>query len=255
MTTKLFYLDNVGDNAQHTVGNVESEQEANQLIEEGKAKRIEFGKYDEYRQRAKKAVSDYENKKAKIEAEKSPLFTEEVKSYELEKAYKEFQADSTRIQSEWQAEVAEMKEEARRKSARARIHVTQADRDTAEQFANRHTLAIQSAPNDLDMNEAIRRVEQDIKYLSDAERTALQGQLGTLLSTITTNGGDSKGVVRAVQRVDDLDLLANKVAAYIPGKVIEEADRKRAVRERGAFESFGQTKPLAEAGEPLAQRS
>jgi len=235
----VFYLENVGDNVQHTIADVE-EQEATQLVTKGKAVEVDFGEYEQFRQKAKQLHSDYKKTEERIKAETNPVYTDEVKQYETEKAFKELEEETARLQSEWQVKVSEMKAEAEKKAATAKVPVTQADRDTAEQVANRQALAIRSAGNEEAAITAIKQAERTINYLSDSEKVALQGQMDNVLNAIAEkseqfgggSGLEAKGVLASVQKVDNLDLLADKVAGYIPNFIDTEFRQTKLIKNR-----------------------
>ncbi|MFD2654491.1 hypothetical protein [Gracilibacillus thailandensis] len=239
MSRRVFLLENAGEHEQHTVINADDKQ-ARSLVESGKGIEVTFGDYDKYRNQAQALHSDYKKKKAKIDAETNPLYTDEVKRYELEKAYAEYEQQAQALQTEWDEKREQMQAEAYAKSARAKIHVAPADKETAEQVANRLTLKVQSAPNALSLAETVGEAENTIKYLSDAEKVALQGQITGLLSTIESRAEkldarrrvDGKGILSAVQKVDNMDLLASKLADQIPQIVTTEYRTLKAVKRR-----------------------
>ncbi|MFC4387743.1 hypothetical protein ACFOZ1_07935 [Gracilibacillus marinus] len=226
--TTLFMLQNSGDYAQHKVVEVDQSQ-AQALIESGKAVQTSFGEYDQYRQQAKKLHSDYKKTKAKIEASDNPMYTEDVKKYELDKAYKEYEQATQQLQADWTQKRQEMQAEAYRKAAKATVPVTQSDKEMAEQVANRLTLKVQSAVNEHELAEAVTEAENTINYLSDSEKVALQANIYNVLQAIdskasnyNTTSINGKGVLSSVQNLSNLDLLAGKLAAQIPDTVNQE---------------------------------
>ncbi|MTW85086.1 hypothetical protein F3157_05365 [Virgibacillus dakarensis] len=226
---------------QHTVVNDEivPRHELEQLKAEGNAIEVDYGSYSDYRQKAQQLTSNYDKTVARIKKNDSPLWTSEVKDYELKKAWDEYEAETKAIQAEWEQERAQMQADAKAKAARATIRVSESDRQTAEQMANRIALNIASVSNTADLKTIIMQASDDITYLSDAEKTALQGQLSGILSQIDAKaekfgakGVSTRELVNEVLDIRNMDLLSEKVAGQLPGSITIEYDTKRRAKRR-----------------------
>ncbi|UOQ86198.1 hypothetical protein [Gracilibacillus salinarum] len=238
MTKRLFMLENVGNNEQHSVANIDDKQ-ADALIQSGKATETSFGRYDEFRTEAQRLHNSYRKSRDKINDSDNPLHTDEYKKYELDKLYAEYEANATALQSEWNDLRAQMVEDAYKKSATAKVHVTTSDKEQAEQIANRFALKVKSAPNVTEFASIVKEAERTIGYQSDEVKTALQGQLNGLVDDINakaekyeTTALNAKGLLSSVQKVDNLDLLASKLADQLPMGVTTEFRTYKNVRSR-----------------------
>lgn len=237
MDEQIFMFKSDGKLAQHGVYDLDTQQ-ANQLVNEGKATKVSLGDYNEYRQKAVQAHNDYKKAQKRIQESDNPLHTDEYKEYELKKAYEQFEAETSQLQSEWASKRDEMQGEARAKAARATIGVSTSDKQTAEQVANRLSLNIAGADNAAQLSEIVEQASNDISYLSDAEKTALQGQIGGLLSQVETKadkyGAKVKAstLVSAAQDVRNMDLLSAKVADQLPPSVDIEYRQIKTIKDR-----------------------
>jgi hypothetical protein len=231
----LFMYQTEGSYEQHKVVSVERNK-AQELINAGKAVEVSLESYDEYRKKAQDAHKEYKKKENKIKQSENPLHTDEYKRYELDKAYKDYAEQTRQIQADWTQERERMQAEARAKAARASIHVSQSDKNTAEQVANRITLNVVGASNAAQLSEAVTQASEDISYLSDAEKTAIQGKLSEIISQIEAKADkygvkiSTKSLINKAQDVRNADLLAVKVAEQLPGRVDIEYRQKETVR-------------------------
>lgn len=246
MNQRLFLFTNEGNYSQHTVAEVDVPT-AEALKAEGKAVEISFGPYDELKHKAKQVHEDFLKKEKRIRNDKHPKYNVEgAREFELDQITKEYEAQSLAIQSEWNEKREAMVEQARRKSAGATVSITDKDKATAEQFVNRAMLQAHQA-NDyarLDMLES--QLSKDISYLSDAQKTALQGQINKVVDVIQAKArervaseiqssrivANTSNLYSAVSDVRDLDLLASKVTDYLPITATLEYSQRKIVRKR-----------------------
>ncbi|WP_153017408.1 hypothetical protein [Halobacillus sp. KGW1] len=116
------------------------------------------------------------------------------------------------------------------------MNLSQGDKQTAEQVANRVSLDIVSASNVAELNRAINKASQDIGYLSDAEKTAIQSNLPELLSQVDAKNekfdSNVKGrkLINSAQDVSNLDWLAGKIADQLPPNVDMEYRQLRTIK-------------------------
>ncbi|WHX27446.1 hypothetical protein QNH47_06210 [Virgibacillus halodenitrificans] len=222
---------------QHSVLNLEA-GEAQQLITEGKAVAVNLGDYGEYRKKAQAVHSDYKRAERKIKQSDNPLHTDEYKRYELDKAYQDYEQQTKALQAEWEQKRKEMQADARRKAARATVHISESDNQTAEQVASRIALNIAGASNAASLTEVVDRASQDVSYLSDAEKTALQSKLAGIISQIEGKADrygvkvNANKIIQEAQDVRNMDLLAEKVADQLPSSIDVEYRTKNAVKRR-----------------------
>ncbi|MFC7062750.1 hypothetical protein [Halobacillus seohaensis] len=232
----LFMYQGDGDFQQHSVVTVDGKQ-AKQLTEAGKAVEVSLGDYDSYRQQVKDAHKTYGKARERIKESDHPSVTDEIRDYEIKQAYKTFEQAAKQAQDEWTVKRQEMQAEAKAKAARATVNVSQREKQTSEQVASRIALNIAQATNASQLSAAIRQGSDDIRYLNDAEKTALQGELMGVLSQVDAKNEkfdstvSSRSLVSSTQDVRNMDLLAGKVADQIPNRVDLEYRRVKTVKE------------------------
>lgn len=236
METRIFTFEDIDENLpQHTLKMVDA-VEAKKLIEEGKAVEVNLGKYEEFRKKSRQLYNEYKKVERKYKESDNPLHTEDVKQYEIGKAYKEFEKESKALQAEWEQELERMQAGARAKAVRATVDVTPIDKQMAEQFANRARLDVAQAASADKLKGIVDQIASDIKYLNDAEKTALQAQLPELLNDINDKAYMLKSevntskIIRAAKDIRNIDLLAVKIAEQLPFSVVQEFDRVKIVK-------------------------
>lgn len=231
----VFMFQNDGERSQHGVYEADT-QTADQLVNDGKATRVSLGAYEEYRQKAKDTHTEYKKLERKIKENDSPLATQEVKDYELKKAYADYEQQTKQIQADYEQARQQMQADAKEKAARATINVNTSDKSTAEQVANRISLDIAGASNAAQLSEIVSKASDNIKYLSDAEKTALQGQLTGIIGQVETKADkygakvDARSIISTAQDVRNMDLLGVKVADQLPSSVDMEYRQLKAVK-------------------------
>src|SRR5699024_995120 len=112
------------------------------LVEKGEAIKLNMPKLDEYKTKANRLHAEYEAKVASIKESDNPLYTDEVKKYEIQKLHDEYEqatADLANNYSQWRATQIE---EAKQKAARSFVKVSDKDKQLAEQLAARYSLQI-----------------------------------------------------------------------------------------------------------------
>jgi hypothetical protein len=217
MGETVFLFNNEGDYNQHGVYKVDS-KEATRLTESGVATLIQLGEYDDYRKKAKDLTKQFKSAEKRIKESENPAHTPEVKAYELEQLQAKYKEDSLRLDMEYKGYKDKAIDEARTKSARASVTVSESDKRIAEQLANRLTLGVQMAISDYAKEEFVREAAEDIKRLSDEQKTALQGSIGKVLDKLSDEKHQRK-LIREVKDVRNLDLLSSKVAEALPQTV------------------------------------
>src|SRR5699024_10332338 len=139
--------------------------------------------------------SEYEAKVERIKESDNPLYTDEVKEYEIQKLNEEYEQATSQLAVEYSAWRAEQVEEAKQKAARSFVKVSDKDKQLAEQLAARYSLRIAS-----DGQDAAHAIAGEIALLSDSERVALQSHIGGLLASIE-NTADKNRIIDAVRTV------------------------------------------------------
>lgn len=208
---------------------VEDEAEANKLIDAGKAVKLDLPEIERYEKAAADIYDEYRAKVKQIKQSDNPMFTEEVKAYELERLKKEYEQKSQEIEAEYQEYRKKAIEDAKIRAARAVIKVSEADKLVAEQFANRAILSLAGAA---DISAALKRIADDISLLTDEQKTALQGEIVRVLEQVSDDYyTDKQAVIAAVQDVRNPDLLAYEVAKQLPRTVLTK-QQQRAIIEQ-----------------------
>src|SRR5699024_12474808 len=105
-------------------------------------------------------------------------------------------------------------EEAKQKAARSFIKVSEKDKQLAEQLASRYALNIAA-----DGQDAAGSIADEIALLSDSERVALQGHIGSILPSIE-NTGDKNRIIDAVRMGKNEEAIAYDVARPLPRAVL-----------------------------------
>lgn len=230
MEKRIFMFENNGEYEQHGVYKVDG-NEASKLVNDGKATQIELGEYENFRERAEKITKTFKKAEKKIKESDNPLHTDEYKRYELAKLKDDYIEDSKALEAEYQDYRDKAIEEARQKSAQAKINVTPSDEQIAEQLADRLALDAQVAVSDRDKANFVEDAKRRIARLTDEQKTALQGAIGKVLDNLDNQ--NKRALIRSVQDIRNMDLLAEKAAEHLPISATLEYNNIRLVRRWG----------------------
>lgn len=227
---------------------MEDEAKADELINAGKAVKLELPELERLEKQASDIYDEYMAKVKQIKQSNNPIYTEEVKAYELERLKKEYEQKSQEIEAEYQKYREKAIEEAKIRAAQARMKITKEDRAVAEQFKNRALLKIVGTS---DKGKALSEIKNEIELLTDEQKTALQGYIAEILKDIDGHILQKQAVISAVQDVCNEDLLAYEVAKQLPASVkpIEafyEEIAKKVVNEPSALSGGGINKEFYE---------
>lgn len=207
----------------------EDATKANELINAGKAVKLNLPELERFEKQASDIHDEYMTKVKQIKQSDNPIYTEEVKKYELARLKEEYEQKSAEIEEEYQKYRKQAIQEAKIRAAQATINVTDKDRLTAEQFATRAMLSLASAS---DKSAALKRIADDISLLTDEQKTALQGEIVRVLEQVGDDYYSGKqAVIAAVQDVRNEDLLAYEVARQLPHTVLTK-QQQRAIVEK-----------------------
>src|SRR5699024_6376811 len=188
---------------------------AEELIEAGKAIKLNMPKLNEYKTTANRLHAEYEAKVANIKQSDHPsMLVEGVKEYEIQKLQDEYEQATAELADEYSAWRAEQIEEAKQKAARSFVKVSDKDKQLAEQLASRYALNIAA-----DGQDAAHAIAGEIALLSDSERVALQTHIGGLLASINKEP-DKKRIIDAVRTVKNHDAVAYDVAKQLPVDIL-----------------------------------
>src|SRR5699024_4211159 len=110
--------------------------------------------------------------------------------------------------------------EARERAAKAVINVGKDDEAVAEQMGTRYSLKLAAARDDDDKGVIANQLLRDIKYLDDAQKTAMQKAIAPLLDELDTL--DRIKLINEVSDIRNADLLAEKVASLLPASVLNK---------------------------------
>src|SRR5699024_12641342 len=110
------------------VEHFDDEMTANELIEDGKAVKLDVPQLEESERQAEEVYNTYKSKVDSIKNSENPLLQDEkVQKYELERAKKEYEQQSKQVKEETAPGRAEGTEGARKRTAPASINVYQTD--------------------------------------------------------------------------------------------------------------------------------
>lgn len=192
---------------------------ANELIEQGKAIKLDLPELEQFERKARDIYNSYESAVKRVKESDNPLLQDEkVRKYELDRLEKEYRAKSQEIEEEYQAYRKQALEDAKVRAAQASVKLTSKDKQTAEQFATRASLELVGAYDD-EKSEAVARIIEDIRLLTDEQRTALQAHAGELLANVN-DATDKRKLIQAMKEVRNPDLLAVEVARQLPYTVL-----------------------------------
>lgn len=192
---------------------------ANELIDAGKAVKLDLPELNEFKKKADDIHETYKKQVERIKESPNPLLQDEkVRAYELDRLEQEYRKQSQEIEEAYQAYRKKALEEAKVRAAQASVKLTEKDKLTAEQFATRASLTLAGA-YEQEKSEAVDKIVDDIRLLTDEQRTALQGQAGRLLANVDDTN-DRRKLINAMQEVRNPDLLAVEVAKQLPHSVL-----------------------------------
>lgn len=208
---------------------------AEELISGGKAVELQLPELEQYEKQANDLYETYRKNVDHIKKSDNPIYTEEVREYELKRLKEEYEQKSAEVEQEYAVYRAKQQEEARKLAAQATINVSDKDRLTAEQFAARASLNLATAQNKA---VALKQITDDIALLTDEQKTALQREIGGVLASVSDDYmTDKQSIISAVQDVRKGDLLAYEVARQLPVSVKPIAQRHKELAEQVVSES------------------
>ncbi len=231
MTRNIFLFKDHNQHSKHTLLTGVDEQQAQELIESNKATEIDMSMYKGYRQDAINAHDEFLAEEQRIKEDDNPIMTDEVKAYELDKLRQQYVEQAQEIQKEYDEYVTKAKEEARVKAARATVSVSHQDEMTAKQVKNRLALKFADAgTNALNAGAVLHEATQEISLLTDAQKTALQGDVIPLLDMIEGEEPAKRALISELQDVRNMDLLSAKAAEQMPHDVLVEYRQAKVIR-------------------------
>jgi len=215
----------------------ESDQaKANELIDAGKAVKLDLSELDEFQRKSDNIYHQYNKQVAKVRESDNPLLQDEkVRKYELDRLEKEYRKQSQEVEEAYQKYRKQSLEDAKVRAAQASVRLTDKDKLTAEQFATRASLELAGA-YEQDKSKTVKRIVDDIRLLTDEQRTALQANASQLLVNID-DVKDKRKLINAMQEVRNPDLLALEVANQLPRTVLT-MQRVREIAKKTAVESI-----------------
>ena len=179
---------------------MDDQVKAKELINAKKAIELELPEVDSYEKQARDIYDSYKKEVERIKTSDNPLLQDEkVRKYELDRLEKEYREQSVAVEEAYQEYRKQALEDAKVRAAQATIDVSDKDKQTAEQFATRASLELVSAL-DHEKGEAVKRIVDDIRLLTDEQRTALQANASQLLANVD-DAGDKRAVIEAMQEV------------------------------------------------------
>lgn len=208
---------------------------ARELIDGGKAQELSLPELERFEQKASDLYKTYQSQVDRIKKSDNPIYTEEIREYELNRLKEEYEKQAEEVEREYAEYRATRREEARKQAAQATIKVTDDDRLVADQFATRASLNLATAH---DKAVVLKQIAEDIALLTDEQKTALQREIGGVLASVSEEHmSDKRAVISAVQDVRNSDLLAYEVAKQLPVSVKPVMARIREVAQKVVSEA------------------
>jgi len=215
---------NYGTGRIEEINDLQEQIEANKLIDKGEAVRLDLPELDNFKKKADELHDKFIAERERVLNEESPLYTEEVKEFEINRLEEEYREESAEVEAEYKAWREQVRKEAEVKAAQATVRITKNDKETAERFANRARLELLSG-------EPVGAIVDQIGLLTDEQRTALQAHIPALVEHIDEE--DSTGrqtLIQAVKSVKNEQAIAVKVAEQLPVSVLEKMRIRDAAR-------------------------
>lgn len=227
---RLFNYEPVGETERHTVFKAESEQQAKELVDSGKAIKLELSTLDELEKKAEDVHAKYKKAIRDLKESDNPLIRDnpDVIKYEMDKIDVEYRTESASIEDEYTSWRSKQIDEATRKAARAVIDVTEKDRSVSEQFISRASLKLATA-NENEKGAVMAGIIADISHLNNGEKVALQGGITPLLSEFDSTS--KRSLVSAVQDIRSQDILGGKIVRQLPVSVLTSMRREDALKD------------------------
>ena len=216
---RLFTLQDVENTSKHTMIHADNKK-AEELIKSGAAVKLDMPELNKFEKKANEIYGKYQRDVDEIRASDNPLMTEQVKKYEINKLEEQMRKQSAEVEREYKEWQAQQQAEARERAAKAVINVGKEDEAVAEQMVTRYSLQLAAASDDDDKGVIANQLLRDIKYLDDAQKTAMQKAIAPLLGELDTL--DRNKLINEVSDIRNADLLAEKVASQLPASVLNK---------------------------------
>src|SRR5690625_3403015 len=162
--TRLFTYQPVDNIDKHKAIHAESEEQAQELIDSGKAVKLDMPELKKYEQKASELHANYKKEVEKIKESDNPLMTDEVKRWEIGKLDESYEAETTQLEQEYTQWRKQQQEEAKARAARAVVNVTKDDEQVASQFVTRASLNLATASDD-QKGAIVSQLVRDIEHL------------------------------------------------------------------------------------------
>src|SRR5699024_6798381 len=215
---RLFTLQDVENTSKHTMIHADNKK-AEELIDSGAAVKLDMPELNKFEQKANEIYEKYQRDVEEIKSSDNPLMTNHVKNYEIAKLEEQMRKQSAEVEHEYKEWQAQQQEEARERAAKAVVKVDKEDEAVAEQMVTRYSLQLAAASDD-DKGVIANQLLRDIKYLDDAQKTAMQKAIAPLLSELDTL--DRNKIIDAVSDIRNADILAEKLASQLPASVLKK---------------------------------
>ena len=198
---------------------MDDQVKANELIDAGKAIKLDLPELEQFERKAQEISANYKKKVEGVKTSDHPLMQDaKVKAYELARLEEEYRKQSAEVEEAYQEYRKQALKDAKVRAAQASVRLTEKDKQTAEQFATRASLELAGAYDD-EKSEAVARIIDDIRLLTDEQRTALQRHASELLANVDDDR-DKRKLIDAMKEVRNKDLLAVEVAKQLPHTVL-----------------------------------
>lgn len=229
----VFLFNPYESHEQHTIVDL-ADKTARELISNGDAVEISLGEYNEYHQKAKIAYDAFKSRESQIKDSKNPYYhIPDVQEYELRKNWEEFESTSKSLEEDWMKYRRQQIEDAKVRAARAYVAVSERDKSTAEQAANRYSMELAMANNPHTIRKVYDDIYEDLKRMTDEQKTAMQGYIGNVMTTLgqkieSVQWGtrmkkpEMNDVYAKLQDIRNMDLLGVKAAESLPLRVADD---------------------------------
>lgn len=188
-------------------------------------------KFNAFSERDETEYQKMKKQVRQINASTDPRDTEEIKEYLRKQAEADYFDRVATLEQEYTAYRSELLEEAAKKKATFTATITPDERSTAEGFANRYALDLSTA-NEFEQKQALAQMADELGYLSDGARFALQRHLVELRPLLHDGAhGAFKDVTAALKRHQPFELYAPEALSTLPTRIASRSMIYRLVTE------------------------
>lgn len=226
----IFTFKKVGEQDAHTLLRNIDEEEANKLVEEGNAQHVDLSSYESLRDRAQQVHREFTEAERKIKNNPDPVMQNRDKqAYELQKVRDEFVSKSKALQDEYETYLSDALEQARAQAVQSTVNVTEKDKATAQQVRDRIALKLATTSKQ-NIAQVLGDVTSDIALLTVEQKTALAGDIPSVIASIEGEEVAKRALISEVQDTRNQDAWTPKILEQMPHDAAIEYTQTRLLR-------------------------